>query len=102
MPATVHLTPRAPHRALAGHPWIYRNEIGRVDGATAPGDLVEVRDARGDLVGTGYHNEKSMIAVRLLARGARAIDAAFWRDRLRAAIAYRAEVVPGAEACRLV
>lgn len=97
MPARPILTlNRQRHRALAGHLWIYRNEIASVADAAVPGDLVEVRDARGAAVGIGYWNPASQITVRLLTRRADAvIDRGFWRARLRDALALRARVLPG-------
>ncbi|HYE05666.1 MAG TPA: class I SAM-dependent rRNA methyltransferase [Planctomycetota bacterium] len=97
-----HLAARDGIRALAGHPWIWRNEIARIEGRATPGDLVEVRDARGATVGVAYHNARSVIAARLLSRSLRPIDAAFWRERLATALAYRHAVMPGAESLRLV
>ena len=29
-------------RALAGHPWVYRSEIERIEGETAAGDVFEM------------------------------------------------------------
>lgn len=97
-----HLAARDGIRALAGHPWIWRNEIARIEGPATPGEVVEVRDAKGAAIGIAYHNARSVIAARLLSRQVRPIDAAFWRERIAAAIAYRQRVMPDAEALRLV
>jgi len=95
---------RQRHRSLSGHLWIYRNEIDSVADGAVPGDVVEVRDARGTAVGLGYWNPASQITVRLLSRdAATVIDIAFWRTRLRAAIALRERVLsPAWPARRLV
>ena len=72
--ATVTLKDRVATRLLAGHPWVYRSEIGGVTGGTGSGTvpagvaLAMVVDARGRFVGHGVLNLRSMIAVRLLSR----------------------------------
>lgn len=88
----VHLLPNVPHRSLQGHPWVFANEIERIEGPYSPGDIVEVREKRKRFVGLGYINPRSQIAVRILSREDRDIDAAFFRRRLEQAIEYRRTV----------
>ena len=53
-------------RVLAGHRWIFSNEIQRFpDKATLP-LLVDVRSSSGRFLGTGLYNPHSLISVRLL------------------------------------
>ncbi|MGH7411473.1 MAG: class I SAM-dependent rRNA methyltransferase [Candidatus Methylomirabilis sp.] len=89
-------------RPLSGHPWIYRGEIRRVEGDPAPGDLVEVRDARDRFVGRGYVNPRSQISVRLLTWEDEAIDEAFLRRRVQSAIDLRKRCVADAQAYRVI
>ena len=89
-------------RPLAGHPWIYRGEIRRLEGDPAPGDQVEVRDARGRFVGRGYVNPRSQISVRLLTWKDEAIDEALLRRRVQSAIDLRKRCVADAEAYRVI
>lgn len=80
------------HRARAGSPWIFSNEIRMDEAAKAlrPGTLVNVRGADGRAFGSGYFNPKSLIAVRLLADDCDVvIDAAFLAQRLRRALSLR-------------
>ena len=53
----------------AGHPWIYSGAIKRVDGEPSTGDLVEVCDQKGAVLGTGTWNPDARIAVRMLGPG---------------------------------
>ena len=53
----------------AGHPWVYSGAIAKVQGAPSSGDLVEVCDQKGDLIGTGTFNADARIAVRMLGPG---------------------------------
>ena len=73
----------------AGHLWVYDNEIERVEGEYAPGDIVDVLSARGAFVGRGYINPRSKIRVRVLTREKEPIDRAFLQKRLNAAFALR-------------
>jgi len=87
-------------RLRAGHLWVYRNEIARLDGQPADGDAVAVLTASGRSLGTGLLNTRSLIAVRLFTSADRVLDEAFFRARLESALALRARIAPGASACR--
>jgi len=90
-------------RVRRGHPWIFSNEIREVQGEAAAGAAVEVCDAGGGLVGVGYFNPHSLIAVRLLARERADIDAPpFYRERIERALAHRRSLYPGLASFRVV
>jgi len=75
---------------LRRHPWIFSGAVKTVTGNPADGDLVTVRSERGEFLARGYWNSQSSICVRLLSWDeAQPIDEAFWRERLRRAIAAR-------------
>jgi 23S rRNA (cytosine1962-C5)-methyltransferase len=64
----IRLRPREGRRALAGAPWIFSNEIV-MDAAAkslAAGSVVNALTVDRRVLGTGYFNPKSLIAVRLL------------------------------------
>lgn len=84
-----------------GHPWIYNNEIDRIAGTVAPGDIVEVYYFDGQLAGRGYINPGSQIMIRLLTRKRDNIDAAFFHQKISEAWAYRKQL-GYTENCRLV
>jgi 23S rRNA (cytosine1962-C5)-methyltransferase len=97
------LRPGHDRRLRAGHPWIFSNEIERIDGIPSDGDAVLVFSARGDCLGTAYYNPHSLIAGRLLSRRPEAIDTVeFFRERLAAAIAYRRRLYGELATLRLV
>ena len=93
----VRVTARGAERWVRGHPWIYRSDVQETD---APAGLVQVLDPRGRFVGQALHSPTSEIRLRLLERTERPVDAGWWRDRLRACAARRAEI--DATAYRLV
>lgn len=85
----VRVTPRGAERWVRGHPWIYRSEV--LNGPAEPG-LVAVKDARGRFIGQALYSPKSEIRLRLLERSERAVDAAWWRERLTASAARRRDL----------
>lgn len=90
---------------LRRHPWIFSGAIARIEGDPADGDVVDVRDAGNNWLARGYINRHSQITVRLLTwREDKAVDAAFWRGRLKRAIAGRRALIvdESITACRLV
>jgi len=96
------LHPGSDARVHAGHLWVYRTEIARVDGSPEDGDQVAVLTAAGHDVGTGLLNTRSIITVRLMAPAGADLDEGFFRGRLERAVALRARVTAGSTACRLV
>jgi len=99
---TVLLKPGEADRILAGHPWIYHGEILRVTQPPADGGLVQVKDPRQRLIGTGFFNAKSKIVVRVLSPDRVVVDEKFFEERLRAALAVRQKHLPGATSFRVV
>lgn len=90
-------------RIRAGHPWVFSNEIARIEGNPDPGATCELFDVSGALLGTGYHNSRSLIAVRLLSRQQEDIDSvAFFEQRIATALAHRRSIYPELDSFRLV
>lgn len=71
------------------HPWVFSGAISRIEGKPADGDLAEVFDRQGNLLGAGHFHHGS-IAVRLLSFGPADLQSpAFWVQKLQAALAVR-------------
>lgn len=101
--ATVHLAPGRQHRIAAGHPWVYKTEVAHLDGNPAPGDFVDVVDARGRYLGNGYINPQSMLMVRIMTREPGEVAGpALIRRRIAAAWAHRQRFLPDTTCCRVV
>ncbi len=92
---------RIAQRIANGHPWIFSNEVDRVEGDLAPGAIVDVFYADGKLAGRGYANPQSQIIARLLTRKQVEIDREFFHKRISAAWNYR-QKLGYTENCRLV
>lgn len=77
-----------------GNPWIFSQAIARVEPVgLAAGALVEVHDSGGDLLGLGYYNSATTIAIRMLAWGEAPAIASLIARRLENAIAMRARFI---------
>ncbi len=87
--AILVLKPKEDLRLRAGHPWVYDNEIARVEGQPEAGAEVEVRDARGLPVGVAFFNPKSKIRARIYSRAIRPADAVFFKEAIGASLAWR-------------
>ncbi|HEX3694262.1 MAG TPA: class I SAM-dependent rRNA methyltransferase [Polyangia bacterium] len=88
-----------------GHPWVYANAIEKVEGDCGPGDVVSLCDQDGRLIGRGFYNPRSQIAVRLCTRKDEPVNAAFFRARLQRARALRTRLglpSPATDIYRLV
>jgi 23S rRNA (cytosine1962-C5)-methyltransferase len=99
---TVTLAPGKERRVNAGHPWIYRSEIARVEGEPPPGALGAVLDHRGKFLGQAMVNLRSQIVARLLSRTEEPIDGAFVERRIRETLTRAGRSASGPGACRLV
>jgi len=98
----VKLKRKISSRIANGHPWIFTNEIEKVDDGAAAGDIVEVFFNDGKFAGKGYINPKSQIMVRLLTRNKKdEINEQFFIDRIAQCWEYRKKI-GYTENCRLV
>jgi len=101
--ATVILQKARKKRIEEGHPWVYRNEVERIEGEAQPGDIVAVANHQGRLLGSGYYNPQSQIVVRILDFDkVAAMDREFFAERFRRCLSYRERFAPGADSCRMV
>ena len=99
---TVLLRAGEAERLVAGHPWIYNGSVLRLTAPAADGELVQVKDHRQRFLGVGFYNSKSKINVRLLAPERVTVDASFFEERIRAALALRQRHMAGATSFRVV
>lgn len=98
----VHLRKKIANRVASGHPWIFANEVDRVEGAPEPGAIVEVFYGDGKFCGKGYFNQQSQIMVRLLTREKNVeINDGFFLNKIQQCWDYR-QKLGYTENCRLV
>ncbi|GAB1342393.1 class I SAM-dependent rRNA methyltransferase [Gemmatimonas sp.] len=88
-------------RLRGGHPWVFRSDVERAP--ALPAGVVRVEESNGTPLGWALWSPRSEISLRRIeADASRTIDAAWWHDTLRTAIARRAPLAAEANAYRLV
>ena len=99
-----YITKKGERAVRGGHPWVYGEEVTRVDGNYANGDLVDVVTDKGKYLGTGFVNDNSKIRVRILSTNTNdRFEEAFWERRLQYALNYRKTVMrDDISACRII
>ena len=103
MPYTVYLKRGEEKRILAGHSWVYANEVAKIEGKDKNGALARVCAFDGRYIGKGYINHLSKILVRVFIRGEEEDDEDFYRARIAQAAALRETLFADAGNCyRLV
>lgn len=91
--AKVILRKNIADRVKNGHPWVYKNEVDRIEGDFNDGDVVDVMTHHNKFVGKGYINDRSQILVRILSRTlSEQINKEFFRKRLKEAYNMRAQI----------
>lgn len=89
-------------RVRRGHPWIYDNQVLRVEGDPQPGGIVQVFDVKKGPLGQAYFNPKSKLRARLLTKDLdEPIDTAFFQRKIEAAWSFRKRMGNTAS-CRVV
>jgi 23S rRNA (cytosine1962-C5)-methyltransferase len=97
----LYLRKKIAPRIANGHPWVYGNEVEKIEGEVVAGDIVDVYYSAEKYAGRGYINPQSQILVRLLTRKQETIDEAFFHQKIAKAWAYR-QKLGYTENCRLV
>jgi 23S rRNA (cytosine1962-C5)-methyltransferase len=64
----IYLKPKEEFRILEGHPWVFSNEIERIEGPIKSGEIAYVYSYKNQFVGKGFLNTSSKIFVRILSR----------------------------------
>ena len=89
-PSPLKLKANAKPRVLAGHPWVFANEVEALLSPDMDGSVVECRDRTGRFLGSGIYNSKSQIIWRRLSRDRVVLDESYFTSAIGAAIARRA------------
>jgi 23S rRNA (cytosine1962-C5)-methyltransferase len=98
----IYLKRKISQRIANGHPWIFANEVEKMDEEIDAGEMVEVSFYDEKFAGKGYFNPKSQILVRLVTRNKNdEINEQFFVDRIQGCWDYRKKI-GYIENCRLV
>jgi len=89
-------------RIRNGHLWVFSNEIEKIIGEPGNGDLGEVYDSKEQLLGLGFYNKNSLIAVRLISKLKVVSLQDLFSNRIMNAYDLRKNFYPQRESFRLV
>lgn len=85
MPYTVYLKKNEEKRLIAGHSWVFANEVGKIEGKDKNGSLATVCSYDGRFIGKGYINHASKILVRIFIRNDESDEGDFYYERIKEA-----------------
>ncbi|MDE6867656.1 MAG: class I SAM-dependent rRNA methyltransferase [Clostridia bacterium] len=85
----VYLKKNEEKRIIAGHSWVYANEVARIENKDKNGSLATVYSHDGRYIGKGYINHTSKILVRIFIRDSRLDDAEYYINAINTANNYR-------------
>ena len=85
MPYTVYLKKNEEKRLLAGHSWVFANEVAKIEGKDKNGSLATVCAFDGRFIGKGYINHASKILVRIFIRNDETDEGDFYYNRIKEA-----------------
>ena len=88
MPSVI-LKPGREKSLLRRHPWIFSGAIQQADNGIASGATVDLLSSKGDFLGRGAYSPQSQIRVRIWTFDNQAVDADFFRQRIRASLDIR-------------
>lgn len=89
MSYSIYLKKNEEKRIMAGHSWVYANEVAKIEGKDKNGSLASVYSFDGRFIGKGYINHASKILVRIFLRGDDTDDKEFYLEKIKAADNYR-------------
>ncbi|OGC90943.1 MAG: SAM-dependent methyltransferase [candidate division Zixibacteria bacterium RBG_16_48_11] len=98
----VYLKDKEERRILAGHLWIFNNEIASIEELKENGELVDIYSWQQKFLGQGYYNRHSLIAVRILSPNRESINPEFFTRQFQRAYQYRKKIYPGSDSYRLI
>ncbi len=98
------VTAKAEKALRSGHPWVYGEEITERSGDHKNGDIVDVFSKKGSWLGSGFVNDNSKIAIRIISKNTNdRFDEAFFDRRVMHALQYRKTVMgDDFSCCRLI
>ena len=102
MHAKLILKRREDKRLRSGHLWIFSNEVDGINGTAENGDLIDVYDSSESIVGSGFYNKNSLIAVRMLSSCIVEELFPLFKEKIQKAYALRKTFYPELNSFRMV
>jgi 23S rRNA (cytosine1962-C5)-methyltransferase len=86
----LRISPAAESEIRSGHPWLFAGSVREQNREGEPGELAAVYDRKNKVLALGLYDPHSPLRLRVLHTGKPVtIDAAWWSERFRVAIARR-------------
>ena len=85
----IRLKPKEDKRIMAGHSWVFSNEVAGIEGTPAVGEIVGVKSGAGKSLGFGFYNPKTLISVRIFSRENEEVNDSFFVRRIQSALELR-------------
>ena len=92
MAYSIYLKKGEEKRIVAGHSWVYANEVSKIEGKDKNGALASVFSYDGRFIGKGYINHASKILVRIFIRDNDSDDEEFYEKSIISANEYRKQL----------
>ena len=89
---TVTLKRNEEKKVLNGYPWIFANEVQKIEGKDKQGSVAEIKAFDGRYVGKGFINHHSKIIVRMLTTKSEEINKDFFAEKIKIADEGRREL----------
>lgn len=89
---TVTLKRNEEKKVLNGYPWIFANEVQKIEGKDKQGSVAEIKASDGRYVGKGFINHHSKIIVRILTTKSEEINKDFFAEKIKIADEGRREL----------
>jgi 23S rRNA (cytosine1962-C5)-methyltransferase len=89
-------------RIFQGHHWVYPADIKTTSYDPQPGDVVNLKDQRGHMLGAAIYNPHSNIVARRFSYRKQDLDEAFFTGRVKRALEHRQSVGVDLNLCRLL
>lgn len=89
---TVTLKRNEEKKVLNGYPWIFANEVQKIEGKDKQGSVAEIKAFDGRYVGKGFINHHSKIIVRILTTKSEEINKDFFEEKIKIADEGRREL----------
>lgn len=99
---SVTLKPASVRRIAGRYPFGHAGDLQEADAGIAAGDVVDVREPGGSLIGRGYFNPDGATPLRMLNWDGSDIDLNFYRARVREALERRAGRLTATNARRVL
>jgi 23S rRNA (cytosine1962-C5)-methyltransferase len=84
------------------HPWVFSGAVAKLQGKPGPGETVGVWSATGELLAVAAYSPQSQIVARVWDWEERAVDAAFFHERIERAVGQRRALMGEVGAMRLI